>query len=160
MMYSIEPINELYRDFINKQIAENWAGPFVVTRGVLHDTRYHHGFAAQKDGEILGYILYHFENNDCEISVLESLREKQGIGGALVKAVIQAAKAANCKRIWLVTTNDNTNAIRFYQRIGFSLCAVRLNALEESRKLKSQIPLIGNDGIPIVHEFEFEWVLD
>jgi hypothetical protein len=28
--------------------------------------------------------------------------------------------------------------------------------MEEARKLKPQIPLAGNDGIPIKHEFEFQ----
>ncbi|MCL2397323.1 MAG: hypothetical protein FWC93_04580 [Defluviitaleaceae bacterium] len=47
----------------------------------------------------------------------------------------------------------------FYQRLGFSLRAVHINALEESRKLKPQIPLTGYEGIPVAHEFEFEVLL-
>ena len=153
---SLEKISEKNRPFIDAQIAESWAGPFVAARGKLYDTRTHPGFTAVEGEEILGYILYHIADSNCEITVLESLCENQGIGSALVNAVIQEAKNLDCRRVWLITTNDNTRAIRFYQRRGFALRAVYINALEEARKLKPQIPLTGDDGIPIAHEFEFE----
>jgi ribosomal protein S18 acetylase RimI-like enzyme len=114
------------------------------------------GFAAVCNGEVVGYILYHIADNGCEITVLGSLHERRGVGNALVNTVIHEAKEAGCSRVWLITTNDNTHAIRFYQRFGFSLLAVHINAMEEARKLKPQIPMSGNDNLPISHEFEFE----
>ena len=156
MTFNIVSISEMHRVLVDKHIAEGWAGPYVVTKGVLHDTRKHPGFVAENNGKILGYILYNIVNGNCEITVLESLCEKQGIGRSLVNVVVNEAKNAGCSRAWLVTTNDNTHAIRFYQRIGFSLQAVHINAIEESRKLKPQIPPIGYDNIPIAHEFEFQ----
>jgi len=156
MMYEIVPITDEYRAIVDSQIAENWAGPFIVSRGILHDTREQQGFVAICSGEIVGYILYCVAHGEYEITVVESLRQKQGIGTALIGAVVQVAKEADCKRVWLVTTNDNTPAIRFYQRYGFALKAVHINSMAESRLLKPQIPLVGFDGIPIAHEFEFE----
>jgi hypothetical protein len=50
-------------------------------------------------------------------------------------------------------------AIRFYQLRGFSLIAIHRNAIEESRKLKPEIPLIGIDGIPIKDEIEMEFIV-
>jgi len=155
-MFSINPISDCYRNFVDSQIAESWAGPFVVTRGILHDTRTHPGFVAVDNGAVVGYILYTIADGDCEITVLESIRKSQGIGRSLINVVINVAKDAVCHRVWLVTTNDNTHAIRFYQRLGFDLRTVHINAIEESRKLKPQIPLTGDDDIPIKHEFEFE----
>jgi len=73
--------------------------------------------------------------------------------------VIGIAKENHCRRIWLVTTNDNTPAISFYQRVGFSLRDVHINALEKSRELKPSIPLVGFDNIPLQHDFEFEIML-
>ena len=157
---NIIPISETNREKVDNHIAENWAGPYIATNGVLHDTRNHSGFVAESNGEIIGYILYNITESNCEITVLESLREKQGVGSVLIKAIIQEAKKAKCNRVWLITTNDNTPAIRFYQRRGFSLQAVHINAVEKSRKLKPQIPLLGLDDIPIAHEFEFEMLLD
>jgi len=159
-MYHIKAIDEIDRGFVDTQIAESWGGPFVVSRGVLHDTRVQPGFVAHEDRDILGYILYDIVSGNCEITVLESLRENHGIGRALIDAVAHKAKRAGCCRVWLITTNDNTHAIRFYQRIGFSLRAVHINAMEQARKLKPQIPLTGNHGICIAHEFEFEWKIN
>jgi len=156
--FEIEPVRR-YRDFVDGQIAESWGAHFIVSKGRLHDTRLHPGFAAVAGGAVIGYILYWLENGECEITVLESFREKQGVGSALIGAVVQAAKDAFCRRVWLVTTNDNIQAIRFYQRYGFALRAVHIDAMDEARKLKPQIPLTGCDDIPIAHEFEFEMLL-
>jgi len=155
-MFSIERITDSTRLFVDNQIAESWGSPYIITRGVRHDTRTHPGFVAVRNGEILAHALYHIAGCNCEITVLESLRPNQGAGSALIKAVIEVAKAAGCKRVWLITTNDNTHAIRFYQQFGFALKAVHINSIEELRKLKPLIPQTGYDDIPIAHEFEFE----
>ncbi|GAE90166.1 acetyltransferase [Acetivibrio straminisolvens JCM 21531] len=59
----------------------------------------------------------------------------------------------------MITTNDNTRAIRYYQKRGFNLCNIYLNSVNEARKIKPQIPLHGYDNIPILHEIEFEMLL-
>lgn len=156
--FSIEKVTDATRAEIVAQIIESWGSCLVVSRGKLHDTRMMPGFAAIENKVVAGYIMYNIEGGDCEIAVLESLRQKQGIGAALINAVIAIAKGAGCRRVWLTTTNSNINAIRFYQKFGFTLKAVHINAMEEARKLKPQIPLEW-DGIPIAHEFEFEIIL-
>jgi ribosomal protein S18 acetylase RimI-like enzyme len=84
------------------------------------------------------------------------LTENCGIGSRLIEEVIKVARKNNCCRVWLITTNDNTRAIRFYQRRGFTMASIHINAIKESRKIKPQIPLLGFDDIPILHEIEFE----
>jgi len=157
--FTVEPITDKHRAFVDELIIESWSGPYITVHGVLFDARAHHGYVAVNDGVVVGYILYDVEGGDCEITVIESLRPKKGIGRALINAVVEKTKEAGCRRVWLITTNDNTHAIRFYQRYGFELRDVRINALDESRKLKPQIPLCGKDGIPIKHEFEFEIII-
>lgn len=61
-----------------------------------------------------------------------------------------------CYVVVLITTNDNINAIRFYQKRGFDMAHLFHNALDVSRKLKPEIPLIGENSIPLQHEIEFE----
>ena len=78
----------------------------------------------------------------------------------MIDAVREVATESGCKRLWLITTNDNINALRFYQKRGFVLVAVHRNALELSRKLKPEIPMIGNDGIPLRDEVELEMILN
>ena len=77
----------------------------------------------------------------------------------LIEQVKDIARSVGCKRLWLITTNDNMHAVRFYQRRGFMLVAVHRNALAVSRKLKPEIPLIGVDGIPLRDEIELAMVL-
>jgi len=109
--FEIVLINEQYREHVNNLVEESWGSTNVVTRGVLHDTRTHPGFVAICNSTVVGYILYNMADGDCEITVLESLREKQGIGGTLTNAIIELAKNTNCRRVWLITTNDNTHAV-------------------------------------------------
>ena len=155
-MFSIETISNTCRAFVDAQVADSWAGPYVVSKGISHDTRTQPGFVAVEKESVVGYILYNLVDTDCEITVLESLHGGHGIGSALINKVICIAEESACRRVWLITTNDNIYAIRFYQRFGFELRAVYINAMEEARKRKPQIPLTGNDDIPIMHEFEFE----
>ena len=99
--------------------------------------------------------MYAKEGTKCEIVALYTEVEKQGIGTKLIDRVKEAAKKDGCKTVWLMTTNDNTQALRFYQKRGFILTALRTNVIEEQRKIKP-IPLLGNDGIPIRDEIELE----
>lgn len=156
MVIRIVPINDTYRNQVIDLIAENWGSAVVITRGRIHNAESLPGFVALVNGEIQGIITYHIENGQCEIVSLDSLLEKQGIGSSLIKKVVDTARKALCSRVWLITSNDNTHAIRFYQRVGFDLVAVYRNAVDESRKIKPQIPLRGFDDIPIKHEIEFE----
>jgi GNAT superfamily N-acetyltransferase len=96
---------------------------------------------------------------DCEILVIDAEPRYQGIGSALIAAVVQAARAAGCARLWLVTTNDNVDALRFYQRRGFALAAVHRGQIDEARKRKPSIPREGRYGIPIRDEIELERLL-
>jgi ribosomal protein S18 acetylase RimI-like enzyme len=73
--------------------------------------------------------------------------------------VADAARAQGAQRLWLITTNDNTHALGFYQRRGFILVGVHIDAIAESRRLKQEIPEFGSDGVPIRDEMEMQLVL-
>ena len=88
--------------------------------------------------------------------VLESVVQNIGIASALIEQVKHAAMANGVSKIIVQTSNDNTHAFRFYQRRGFKIREFRLGAMEAARQLKPSIPLIGEDGIPLRDEIEFE----
>jgi GNAT superfamily N-acetyltransferase len=155
-MFNIRPISEIDKTWIDRTLIERWGSTKIVTRGVLHTANELPGFIAAVETGPVGLLTYHLEDDACEVVSLDSFLEYQGIGSALLQTVEQVAKENKCNRIWLVTTNDNINALRFYQRRGYFLVAVHCNALELSRQLKPQIPLIGNEGIPLRDEIEFE----
>jgi GNAT superfamily N-acetyltransferase len=141
-------------------MAEAWGTPLMVTRGKLYNVLDYPGFVGMINGQPRGLTTYRIDGGECELLVLYSAVEGVGIATGLVERVKQAAIDAGCKRLWLITTNDNIHAIRWYQRRGFVIADVHINALAESRKLKPEIPLIGDNDIPLRDEIEFEMALD
>jgi GNAT superfamily N-acetyltransferase len=140
-------------------LTDSWGSAISVSRGRVYQADELPGFIAVQKGNPAGLITYCFNDKECEITTMNSLVEGKGIGSALVDAVKSIAVASKCKRLWLITTNDNTKALRFWQKRGFRLAAIYPGAVEKSRKLKPEIPLIGDDGIPIRDEIELEMIL-
>jgi ribosomal protein S18 acetylase RimI-like enzyme len=146
--------NDLPR--LRKFWKENWGDEFVVAHGVIYHPDTLDGFVAFDGDEWIGEVTYTFSDAECEIVTLDSLYEGKGIGTKLMNAVVDEAKKRNCKRVFLITTNDNLHALGFYQKRGFELVAVHRSAVNESRKIKPDIPLIGMNNIPLRDEIELE----
>jgi N-acetylglutamate synthase-like GNAT family acetyltransferase len=138
---------------------EHWGGEEMVTRGNVYRSEQLEGFIIEDDGAWIGLLTFFVKDGECEVTSLDSLREGQGIGTELLNAVEEEARKRNCKRLFLITTNDNLRALRFYQKRGFELVAIHRSAVNESRKIKPSIPLIGFDGIPLRDEIELEMIL-
>ena len=156
IIYDIRAIKEKDKDAVRSLLQTNWGSTAIITRGKIHKADNLPGFAAFDNDKMIGLITYNIENNECEIISLDSLRERVGIGTALIDAVGETASRAGCGRLWLITTNDNIPAIEFYKRRGFKIAAIHEGAIVESRKLKPEIPLYGIDGAPISDEVEME----
>jgi len=152
----IRSINDEDKEWISPFLVEHWGSTRFVTRGRLFFANENPGYIAVKDDNPAGLITYEILGDECEITTLTSLVEGKGIGNAMINEVKDAALKAGCRRILVITTNDNTHAIRFYQKHGFTIAAVYPNSMEEARKIKPEIPLTGNDDIPIRDEIEFE----
>ena len=137
-------------------LEESWGAANVITRGRVYAADRLPGFAAWSGARPVGLVTYHISNQECEIISLNGVMEGQGIGTALITAVKHAAIERGCRRLWLITTNDNSRALAFYQKRGFHLCALYPNAITESRRIKPEIPQMGINGIPIRDELELE----
>jgi GNAT superfamily N-acetyltransferase len=112
--------------------------------------------AETSDGAV-GLLTYIVDGEACEVLTLHAVRQWAGAGSALIAAVRAVAAEQGCRRLWLVTTNDNVDALRFYQRRGFRLAAVRPGLVDEARRtLKPEIPETGAYGIPLRDEIELE----
>jgi GNAT superfamily N-acetyltransferase len=94
--------------------------------------------------------------NDCEIVLLETFIQNKGIGTNIIEKIKDIAQTHKCKRMWLVTTNSNINAIQFYQKRGLRISNIYINAMEKARKIKPEIPQMAENGIEIRDEIEFE----
>jgi hypothetical protein len=127
------------------------------TRGRMLDVATLPGLVAEDEVSWLGYLSYEPRGRDVEVVVLEALVERQGAGTALLARCVQVALDGDARRLWLLTSNDNMAALRFYQRRGFALVAVHLDAITHARELlKPEIPLVGLDEIPLRDEIELE----
>jgi len=152
----IERIPERNHREINSFIKKHWFSTEMVVRGQMIDMAALDGFVMYDNSAIVGLITYRITGQECEIMSLNSIKESKGIGTALIHEAVRYAKEQKCKIIKLITTNDNINAIRFYQKFGFDMAYFYRNAMEEARTLKPSIPIIGENGIPLRHEIEFE----
>lgn len=155
-LFDVRPVRPSDRDWVQSLLRQRWGATQVAAHGCLIDADRLPGFIAQGDAGRVGLVTYRIEEPACEVVSLDSLDEDRGVGTALLEAVVATARAAGCRRLWLITTNDNIRALRFYQRRGLRLVAVHRDALDVSRRLKPSIPLIGQDGIPLRDEIELE----
>ncbi len=140
-------------------ILEHWGGPGVVSRGrVWCDEGLTAIRAMDKEG-LAGVVSWHAGPEEWEVVTINSRQSGQGVGTRLMDAVVELARRAGVRRLWLVTTNDNLDALRFYQRRGWRLAAIRPGAIVESRRLKPSIAETGAYGIPLRDEIELEYIL-
>lgn len=136
---------------------ERWHSLRVARRGRMEHPPEHPALLAERGGRLVGVLTYVVDGTDCEVLTLHADERGTGVGTALVDRVAEVAHEAGCRRLWLITTNDNVDALRFYQRRGFRLCALHAGAVDEARRtLKPEIPEIGDHGIPIRDEVELE----
>jgi ribosomal protein S18 acetylase RimI-like enzyme len=160
MEFKLREIDDRDKEFIQKSLIENWGSVYVVTRNKLYNASKLPGFIAESDDkQVLGFLTYRTGEDYMEIITLNSFKEKIGLGTSFIEAVIKESISKGFKRIWLITTNDNYPAVRFYQKRGFGVVKIHRDAIEEYRKLKPEIPKFGLSGLQIKDEIEMEMLL-
>ena len=154
MRFDIRQLDASDREWVRRFLVDHWGGTVIVSRRRLHHADHLLGFLAVRAGVPVGLLTFHIDGDQLEVVTLNSLEERRGIGTALLAAAQAAARTAHCRRLWLITTNDNVPAIEFYQRRGLAVVAVHHGAIAVSRQLKPQIPERGRGGVPIRDEIE------
>jgi ribosomal protein S18 acetylase RimI-like enzyme len=156
----VRPLADADRAWSIEVETESWGEPVVARKGELVDLDGLPGFVAVIEDDRVGLATYAVRGDECELVTITSLEEGRGVGRALLEAVREAAEEAGCRRVWLVTTNNNTRAFHVFQRFGFDLCAFRRNGVDELRRtVKPSISERDEDGVPIAHELELELLL-
>jgi ribosomal protein S18 acetylase RimI-like enzyme len=135
---------------------ERYGSSRIVSRGHVYSALELPGFVAADDSKMLGAVTYARLLGEIEVVTLDSLAAGRGFGTALLDAVASIGRAERLGRLFLITTNDNVHAIDFYRRRGWRIRSFYEGAVDEARKKKPEIPLIGENGIPIHDEIEFE----
>lgn len=151
---AVRPAAPADREWIGPLLVERWGSVRVLSRGRAHAADRLPALVAEEDGAVCGLATLRSEGEATELVTLDALRGGRGVGTALLTAAADAARAAGSRRLWLITSNDNLDAIRFYQRRGLRIVAVHPGAADEARRMKPEIPLVGEFGIPVRDEIE------
>lgn len=141
------------RAWLDVLLREHWGGEPTIVCGVEHRLLQLPALVA---GNRDGVAVYDPGAKDRvpELLLLHALRPGGGIGTALIDALIAVLRDAGHDRLLVTTTNDNLAALRFYQRRGFRLHAIRCGAVDEARLRKPAIPLVGFNDIALHDEID------
>ena len=156
----VRPLGEDDRSWTAEALIRAWGSTSVARKGGLVEASGLPGYVALVEGEPVGLLTYARQGDEVEIVTIHVEREGVGVGRALMDAVLSEARRTRARRIWLVTTNDNIRAIRFYQRWGMDLVGTdqrRCGRLPEGEAVD---PVGGEHGILVRHELEFESPLE
>jgi ribosomal protein S18 acetylase RimI-like enzyme len=152
----IRPLADADHDRVERLIVERWGDSIVAGRGRVWYPAELPGFEAVDGERCVGLVTYELDGDACEIVTIDALEEGKGIGTALLEAVVGVAREAGCKRVQLLTTNNNVRALAFYQKRGFRLVGLVPGAIDEERSVKPSIPLVDSAGLPIRDELHLE----
>ena len=129
-------------DWARRLIGNHQGGDHRVARlGELLDPLGQEGIVAELDGRPVGLLTVHETDRGLEVLTLHSEAPGIGAGTRLLETALRVAAASAAPRLWLVTTNDNVDAIRWYLRRGMRVAAVHAGQVDRDRAaLKPQLP--------------------
>ncbi|MFI5890255.1 GNAT family N-acetyltransferase [Actinoplanes sp. NPDC051513] len=144
------------RGRITELLLRSWGSTIVVAHGVRYDAADLPALLAERANRVAGLLTYASGVDGLEVVTLDAVERNAGVGTALLDAAAQVASGKGMGRVWLITTNDNVDALRFYQRRGMRIVGIEPGAVDESRRLKPSIPVVGHYGIEIHDEIILE----
>ena len=153
---TIRPAGPADKDWIESFIIDHWGAKEVVVHNTIYLPASLPGFVAEADGAVAGLVTYQIRQELCEVVTLNCTHRCKGVGTELLKKVEETVFLKGCRKCWLVTTNDNLDGLRFYQRRGYRLSAVHYGAVTAARAVKPAIPLVGDYGITLQDEVVLE----
>ena len=136
------------RAWIEDLLVESWGGSVIAFKDGLIDAG---SLPALVTHDRNGLLTFQREPV-VEIVTLNAIKPRRGIGTALVERLCAQMRNEGVDRVEVTTTNDNLDALRFYQRRGFRLSSLRCGAVDVARRQKLTIPAEGAYGIPIRDE--------
>lgn len=155
---SVRPIESRDLGWVREELHRNWRATQISSRGKWFDADSLPGFVAEAGGSRIGLVTHTapVRGGECEVVTLSCSEPGRGAGSLLLRACERVAREGGCSRLFLTTTNDNLHALGFYQRRGWRVVALHRGAMDEARRIKPEIPLVGMNGIPMHDEIELE----
>jgi GNAT superfamily N-acetyltransferase len=155
----VRPRTSADREWSAELLVGHFGSTSVVRLGEAREAAELPGFVCEQRGRPVGLLTYSIDDTALEVVTIGALQKYLGIGTALLDAAVELAGRAGCERLWLITTNDNLDALRFYQRRGFRIVAVHRGGADRARLVKPSMSLLGAYDIPMRDELELELAL-
>jgi GNAT superfamily N-acetyltransferase len=152
----VGPMSPEDRPWVAECCRRVFGSSLVVSLGRLFDPARLPGLVAWEAAQRAGVLVFAEEPGAAEVVLMAADPPGRGAGTALLRALEATAGERGWERLRLGTGNDNTRALRFYQRRGWDLVALHRGAVDRDRELKPEIPLVGQDGIALRHTLELE----
>lgn len=150
-------------EFVRTELRKHWHSTTIFSRGVRFEADALPAFVALDlavPGRPLGHLTYHVGQHGLEVITLAACESGHGVGTALMDRAEQEARSIGAPRLFLTTTNDNLDALRFYQRRKMRIAAVHRGMMDRYREAGEPVPEIGKHGIPMRDEIELEITLN
>jgi GNAT superfamily N-acetyltransferase len=147
------------RELIARLWEEHWGLPIVTAKREYMPPDVEGLVWRSGEGRTLGLVTWAVDGQRAEIVSLNALEAGRGIGSRLMDVAEEELRRRGVRTAHLVTTNDNSRALSFYVRRGYRLVRLHLDAMDRVRQVKPQVPLTGNDGIPLRDMCELEKAL-
>ncbi len=148
----MRPIVPSDEDRVAAFLTARWGTRYIVLDRRAIDAARLPGFLVEAADGIGGLVTLMEEHDASEIVTLDAATRLAGIGTRLVEAAALRAKALDRAALKARTTNDNLDALRFYQRRGFRIAGIVPEAIVLERLTDPAIPEIGRHGIPLRDE--------
>jgi hypothetical protein len=152
--FEIRPVTD--RAFLDELLRLRWSGGALILRGKIVHPKDVEALAAYHDGRLAGVATWRLEGPVIYLATLNNITEQRGVGVALLEATMKLGRQKGSALLRVIVTNDNLNALGFYQRRGFRIVAVHPGAIDTIRTLLPNIPTMGANRIPIRDEIELE----
>jgi len=161
MPLSVRDLEASDHEWADRLIGSHQGSRMVARLGELIDPLTLPGIVAELDGRPVALTTCSETERGFELLTLDSEVQGAGAGTLLLETALQVAASSGCRRLWLVTTNDNLAALRFYLRRGMRIAAVHRDAVTRDRALKPEISATNSEnGIPIRDLVELELPTD
>lgn len=155
--FEIRPITD--RAFLEELLRLRWSGGALILRGKIVHPKDVEAIAAYHDGRLAGVATWLLEGPVIYLATLNNISDQRGVGMALLDAMMDLGREKGSALLRVIVTNDNLNALGFYQRRGFRIITVAPGAIDMIRTLMPNIPTMGANRIPIRDEIELEIAL-
>jgi ribosomal protein S18 acetylase RimI-like enzyme len=156
---AISEVKQDDRAWPAQEITREFASTRVFSAHQMFDTNELPALVAKRDGRRCGLASYRIDGAECELVAFLTTERRAGVGTALVDALRDLAIARGCRRLFLTTSNDNLEAMAFYQKRGFRFARIHRGSMDEARELISGLPATGDHGIPVHDDIEFDMPL-